>query len=139
MSSLNIRSVAADSNVLLSAVAGRAARRVLAVEELVVVTTEHNISEIVEYLPVFAKRYALPEDLLLQSLALLPVEVHSERSYSSEIPRARTLLADRDPDDIDLAALALKLQIPIWSNDRDYEHFPLGSFTTAQLLKMLAA
>jgi predicted nucleic acid-binding protein len=88
---------------------------------------------------VFAKRYVLPEDLLLQSLALLPIEVHSERRYSSELPAARRLLASRDPDDIALAALALKLQIPIWSNDRDYEHFPLGSFTTAQLLKILNA
>ena len=139
MSSRNIKSVAADSNVLLSAVAGRAARRVLAVEELIVVTTEHNISEVLKYLPVFAKRYALPEDLLLQSLALLPVEVHSERSYSSELSAATKLLANRDRDDIALAALALKLQIPIWSNDRDYEHFPLGSFTTAQLLKILNA
>ena len=65
MSSPSIKSVAADSNVLLSAVAGRAARRVLAIEELIVVTTEHNISEVLKYLPVFGKRYALPEDLLL--------------------------------------------------------------------------
>jgi len=139
VSSPSIKSVAADSNVLLSAVAGRAAQRVLAIEELIVVTTEHNISEVVKYLPVFAKRYVLAEDLLLQSLALLPIEVHSERSYSSELSAAKRLLASRDPDDIALAALALKLQIPIWSNDRDYEHFPLGSFTTAQLLKILNA
>ena len=139
MSSSSIKSVAADSNVLLSAVAGRAARRVLAVEELMVVTTEHNVGEIMKYLPVFAKRYALAEDLLLQSLALLPIEVHAERSYSGELPAARRLLANRDKDDIALAALALALQIPIWSNDRDYEHFPLGCFTTAQLLKILNA
>lgn len=139
MSSPSIRSVAADSNVLLSAVAGRAARRVLALEELVVVTTEHNIREILKYLPLFAKRYALPEDLLLQSLALLPVEVHAERSYSGELPVATRLLGSRDKDDIALAALALKLRIPIWSNDRDYEQFPLGCFTTAQLLKILSA
>ena len=139
MSSPSIRSVAADSNVLLSAVAGRAARRVLAIEELIVVTTEHNISEVLKYLPVFGKRYALPEDLLLQSLALLPVEVHAERSYSGELPAARKLLENRDRDDIALAALALKLRIPIWSNDRDYEHFPLGCFTTAELLKILNA
>jgi predicted nucleic acid-binding protein len=139
VSSPSIKSVAADSNVLLSAVAGRAARRVLAVKELIVVTTEHNISEVARYLPVFAKRYVLPKDLLLQSLALLPIEVHPERSYSSELPAATRLLASRDRDDIALAALALKFQIPIWSNDRDYEHFPLGCYATAQLLKILGA
>ena len=110
-----------------------------AVEELIVVTTEHNVREVVQYLPVFASRYALPEDVLLQALALLPIEIHAEHEYAGELPAARRLLADRDEDDIPLAALALKLQIPIWSNDRDYEGFPFGTFTTAQLLKILNA
>lgn len=139
MSSPSIKSVAADSNVLLSAVAGRAARRVFAVEDLVVVTTEHNVAEVMEYLPFFATRYAVAEEVLLQALALLPIEVHAQHEYFDKLPAARTLMANRDEDDIDLAALALELQIPIWSNDRDYEHFPLGCFTTAKLLKILNA
>ena len=139
MSLPSIKSVAADSNVLLSAIAGRAARRVFAVEELIVVTTEHNLAEVMEYLPMFAKRYALAEDLLLQALALLPIEVFSEHEYAGELLAATKLLATRDKDDIALAALAMKLKIPIWSNDRDYEHFPLGTFTTAELLKILNA
>ena len=139
MTSPSIKSVAADSNVLLSAVAGRAARRVFAVEELIVLTTEHNVDEVMEYLPVFAKRYAVAEDLLLQALVLLPIEVHALHEYSDKLPAAGRLLANRDEDDVALAALALKFQIPIWSNDRDYEHFPLGCFTTAKLLKILNA
>src|SRR5436190_11180111 len=114
VSSPSIKSVAADSNVLLSAIAGRAARRVFAVEELIVVTTEQNIAEVMEYLPVFAKRYGLAEDLLFQMLALLPIEVFSEREYFGELSAASRLLANRDEDDIALAALAMKLQIPIW-------------------------
>jgi predicted nucleic acid-binding protein len=137
VSSPSIKSVAADSNVLLSAVAGRAARRVLAVEDLIVVTTEHNIGEVLEYLPLFAQRYGLAEDLLMQTLAVLPIEVFTERQYARQLSAARALLARRDEDDIPLAALALELQIPIWSNDNDYEHFPLGTFTTAELLKIL--
>src|SRR5690242_14889747 len=66
VSSLNPRSVAADSNVLLSAVAGKAARRVFEHSELIVVTTEQNIAEVHEYIPEFAARYGLPQELLLE-------------------------------------------------------------------------
>jgi predicted nucleic acid-binding protein len=43
----------------------------------------------------------------------------------------------RAPKDIPLAALALKLEIPIWSNDRDFEELPLITYPTARLLKIL--
>ena len=133
----SIRSVAADSNVLLSAVSGRAARRVFAQTELIVVTTELSIAEVREYIPEFATRYELSEDLLLEVLALLPLKVYSHRYYAGEMAKAWQLLANRDKDDVALAALALKLQVPIWSNDRDYEHFPHGMLPTAKLLKIL--
>ena len=137
MSSTNIKSLAADSNVLLSAVAGRAARRVFTKPGLIVVTTEHNIAEVREYLPKFAERYDLPLQVLLEVLELLPITVYAEPEYADEIAAAHELMAHRDPDDVVLAALALYLQIPIWSNDRDYEYYPLGVITTAKLLKML--
>jgi predicted nucleic acid-binding protein len=133
-----IRSVAADSNVLLSAIAGQAARRVFEkAPHLVVVSTLHNKEEIEQYAPEFAERYGLEEELILDVLELLPVEFYSETDYVRHLPEARKLLASRDPDDVALAALALTLEIPIWSNDRDYESFPFGVFTTAQLLKAL--
>ena len=137
MSSTNVKSLAADSNVLLSAVAGRAARRVFTKPELIIVTTEHNIAEVREYLPKFAERYDLPLELLMEVLELLPITVYAEHEYADEITAAHDLLADRDPDDAALAALALHLQIPIWSNDRDYDDFPHGVITTAMLLKIL--
>jgi predicted nucleic acid-binding protein len=137
VSSTNIKSVAADSNVLLSAIAGRAARRVFATTELIVVTTEFNEAEVDEYLPYFAQRYALPEDILSDALALLPVRIYSAREYASHLSAAQRLLSGRDEDDVALAALALKLQIPVWSNDNDYAAFPTGVFTTAKLLKVL--
>lgn len=111
MSSPNIRSVAADSNVLLSAIAGRAARRVFAREELIVVTTKYNIAEVMEYLPVFAKRYGIAEDLVVQALALLPIEVYSRPAYADQLTAARALLSGRDEDDAPLAGLAMTLRI----------------------------
>jgi len=104
---------------------------------LIVVTTEYNIAEVREYLPLFAERYELPLELLEETLELLTVTIYPEVEYAHEIAPARRLLADRDEDDVPLAALALHLGIPIWSNDRDYERFPNGVITTTVLLKML--
>ena len=137
MSSSSIRSVAADSNVLLSAIAGRAARRVFERVELDVVTTEANIDEVREYLPSFAARYGLPEDLLMETLQILPITIYDERQYAEQLPAAHALLGARDEDDVALAALALTLNVPVWSNDRDYEGFPTGVLTTARLLQVL--
>lgn len=91
----------------------------------------------VTYIPEFAARYDIPEVRLLEVLALLPVTVYGEDEFAPGLEKARGLMAARDEDDIALAALALTHQIPIWSNDRDYEGFPTGVFTTAQLLKSL--
>lgn len=132
-------SVAADSNVLLSAVARRAAARIVAkAPELVIVTTEVTIAEIHEHLPEFAQRYGFDVDVLHEAVDLLPVERYSESDYASHLEEARHYLELRDPDDIHLAALALKLRIPIWSNDDDLRELPLPIYTTAELLKVLA-
>ena len=136
MTSPNLKSVAADSNVLLSAIAGKAASRVFE-SDLVIVTTDVNVAEVLEYVPEFAARYGVAEELLLDVFELLPIEIYSKRQYSTHLFAARAFLAGRDPDDLPLAALALKLGIPVWSNDRDFEDFPNGVYTTAKLIKLL--
>jgi len=118
VTSLRIESVAADSNVLLSAVAGRAARRVFQkAPDIVVVTTEATLAEVEEYLPEFADRYGIQPDVLRDVMMLLPVRRYSESDYVSHMREARKRMGNRDPDDVHLAALALKLGVPIWSNN----------------------
>jgi predicted nucleic acid-binding protein len=133
-----LRSVAADSNVLLSAAVGHAARRVFErARKLLVVTTEANLTEVQAYLPSMAEAYALDLTEVQEALAALPVKIYSERQYRGRIPQARRYLQKRDPDDVALAALAFKLEIPIWSNDRDFEGLPFDVYPTAKLLKVL--
>jgi len=137
VTSPNLRSVAADSNVLLSAIAGKAAGRVFSDSKLVVVTTEENVAEVREYLPEFAAKYGLSAEALREVLEVLPIQVLGKRQYSTHLFEARSLLGERDPDDVPLAALALKLDIPIWSNDHDFDDFPTGVYSTAKLIKVL--
>jgi len=76
-------------------------------------------------------------DTMLLAAATLPVSVVERAAYARELAQARRLIERRDPDDIDLLALALHLRIPLWSNDRDFEAAGIERYTTAELLKKL--
>jgi len=137
MTSGNLRKLAADSNVILSAVIGKAALQVFLRPEIELITTQFNVLEVEEYIPRLASKYGLDERSLLLQLKMLPLVVFDEKHYHSHTPHATRLLKERDPDDVHLAALALKEEVPIWSNDRDFGKLSLQVYTTAQLLKAL--
>lgn len=130
--------IAADTNVVLSAAAGRAAGRIFrSARGLETITTEANYAEIEEYLPRLAERYGLEMSDIAANLEALPLDIYPEIRYRSHLAQAAEYLKARDPDDVALAALALKLQIPIWSNDKDFNEVPLIVYPTAKLLKIL--
>ena len=137
MISGNLRKVAADSNVILSAVIGKAALRIFIQPYIEFITTQFNLQEVEEYLPRLAAKYHLDERTLLWQLKMLPIINFSESYYKSRFSDAEKLLKDRDPDDVHLAALALKENVPIWSNDRDFEKLSIPVYTTARFLKIL--
>jgi len=72
---MNIEGSVADANVLLSAVVGKAALRVFTDFSVPVHTSQYNADEVLEYLPVMAKKYDLPDDLVLLQWHLLPMQV----------------------------------------------------------------
>jgi predicted nucleic acid-binding protein len=129
--------IAADANVLLSAATGRAALKIFTQSSLEVVSTSLNIKEVREYIPAMAEKYEMAAELLESQFQLLAVREFGIREYQSSLEKARRKIGKRDPDDVDLLALALELEIPIWSNDGDFEGTGVEWFTTAQLLKRL--
>ncbi|MBI5097947.1 MAG: PIN domain nuclease [Nitrospirae bacterium] len=134
-----LKKLAADANVILSAVAGKAALRVFLEEDIDIVTTQFNIDEVREYLDVIAERYKISEEILESQLKLLPLKIYPRHSYEDLIQKASKKFSGRDEDDIELLALAMKLKVPVWSNDRDFQHAGIEVFTTAKLLKILKA
>lgn len=56
-------------------------------------------------------------------------------AYRHQIVEAVAVM--KDPDDVELAALALHLNVHVWSNDNHFKDFPTGRYTTAELLKKL--
>src|SRR3989338_1007528 len=137
MTSESLKRVAADSNVILSAVIGKAALRVLVQPEIEFITTQFNLCDVAEYLPRLAEKYRLDERTLLWQLKMLPIQAFSEKYYKSHLEKAGSFLKGIDPDDIHLLALALKENIPIWSNDSDFEKLSIPVYTTAKILKAL--
>jgi predicted nucleic acid-binding protein len=123
--------------VILSAVAGKAALRVFQKEGLEFITTRFNIDEVREYLSVIGKKYNIEEKILELQLQMLPLKIYDRQFYEDFIEKASEELRENDIDDIELLALAMKLQIPVWSNDSDFQHLAIDAYPTAVLLKAL--
>lgn len=138
MTSKTSRSVVADANVLLSATLGHAARKVFEKARVFhVVTTDTAAAEVRDYLPRLARRHALDRAELLEVFGQLPIEVVSEEGYRARLKEAQRLMAERDPDDVAVLALALRRRLPIWSNDDDFDDTGVTVYPTAVLLKIL--
>lgn len=130
--------LAADANVLLSALIGGQAARVLrhsAVDGIL--TTEFTLAEVQEYAPQLARKKRLPIDVVLLAAATLPVTTVPRSDYALSLPEARKRIGRRDPDDVELLALALHLGLPVWSNDNDFQDAGIVWYTTASLLAIL--
>ena len=104
----------ADANVILSAVIGGRAALVLRherVEQVFTPTAAHD--EVFEYLGPLAKKRRLRLDTLLLALAALPITVVERADYDHHLPEADRRMRARDPDDADVLALALHLNLAV--------------------------
>jgi predicted nucleic acid-binding protein len=130
--------IAADANVLLSAILGGRARLVLEHPQIeAALTTDHTFSEVEEYAPILAVKKRLSPDRLLLAVAALGVTIVDRGQYAKSMAQAARLISHRDPEDIELLALALHLRIPIWSNDKDFDNLPVPRFSTEGMLRHL--
>ncbi len=137
MISRRLRSVAADSNVLRSAVVGNAALKIFLHTDIEVYTTAFNIEETREYLPLLGNKYALDSNCLLLQLKMLPIHIVKLKEYEHKLLEARTLIGQRDIDDAHLLALALSKGMALWSNGKDFNAISaMDVFPTGKLLKL---
>jgi predicted nucleic acid-binding protein len=128
----------ADANVLLSAVLDGGARAVLEHPQTTeVLTAEATLAEVQEYAAQLAVKKNLSLDIVLMSVATLPVNVVQREVYEKSIAEARRRIGRRDPDDVEILALALHAGIPLWSNDNDFKDVGIEWYTTAELLARL--
>lgn len=135
---MNFDGVVADANVLLSAIVGKAALRVFTEFSVPIHTSQFNADEVLEYLPFMAQKYVLPTNLVLYRWHLLPIQVHQQYEYILHLDTARQALLKRDPDDAHPLALAMELDLPLWTNDKDLLDHGVECLTTAVLINQLS-
>ncbi len=126
-----------DANPILSALLGGKARRLFfeaSIHELAV--PECVVEEVRRYLPHVARKVGAERRFVEYALDLLPLTSYPEASYHQALPEARRRIGKRDPADVDVLALALRLGIPLWSNDRDFQGTGVQLLTTARLLSI---
>lgn len=130
--------VVADANVLLSALIGGRARLVIASPEgPACVATQAVAEEITRHLPRLAAKRHLDQALLFAALQVMPIAWKPAATYDDLREEAERRIAARDPDDWPTVALALKLDLPVWSQDKDLRDAGVEVFTTGDLLDAL--
>ncbi len=90
-----------------------------------------------EYAVSLAQKKGISVELTMLKVATLPVVVIERTDYESTFSEADVRIGRRDKDDVDLLALALQREIPIWTNDKDFEGCGVLTYTTAKLLTLL--
>lgn len=132
----NIEKLAVDANPILSAIIGGKARSVfLNAAHISFYTTLFNFKEVEKYIPVLASKRSLYLDDLYLALSTLSISVCDVEFYRDILKKAESLIGERDPDDIHLLGLALKLSCPIWSNDRDFDDVGIKIYSTLALIR----
>jgi predicted nucleic acid-binding protein len=120
----------------LSAIIGGNARTVfLTAENTTFYTTVFNYKEVEKYIPILALKRDIPAEDLYMAFSMLPLSVCEDDFYRDKITQAKRMIGKRDPDDAHLLALALKLNCPIWSNDKDFEGLGVRVYSTLDLIK----
>lgn len=132
-----IEKLAVDANPILSAIIGGNARAVFLTENTVFYTTAFNFKEVEKYIPMLASKRDIPMEDLYMALSMLPLSVCDTEFYKNRINQAKKIIEKRDPNDVHLLALALKLDYPIWSNDTDFRGLGIKVYSTLELVRGL--
>jgi predicted nucleic acid-binding protein len=93
--------------------------------------------EIARHIPRLATKRRLDPALLFAALQAIPVDWMPEADYDERRDEAQRRIAARDPDDWPTVALALKLDLPVWSQDKDFTTAGIEVLTTGELLDAL--
>ena len=126
-----------DANPILSALLGGKAKKLFfdaGISEFAV--AESALDEVHYYISRVAQKLEVNQAVVRFTLDLLPLTVYGPKSYRRSIKKAKLQIAHRDPQDIQILALALELGRPLWTNDKDFEDTTIQIFTTAELLSI---
>ena len=131
------RGLILDANILLRAVFGQQVRHLLEKyeDEVRFYTPDVCFRDAERYVPIVSKDRALDVDLgrsvLLEIGRLVEqVDLSLYEEYEKE---ARERIELRDPDDWPVVAVALLLDLPVWTEDQDFFGSGIPTWTTNRI------
>lgn len=128
------RGLVLDANILLRGVFGRQVRHILETyeDESRFYTPEVCFQEAQKYIPVISKDRKIEEALGLSVLDQIGrlVEPVDRSLYEEYEDSARRRIERRDADDWPVIAVALLLNLPIWTEDQDFFGSGIATWTT---------
>lgn len=133
-------SLVVDANAILSALIGGQSKRLFkSTGGVELHTTAWTIAEVTKYIPKFAAKTGADEETFHRGLQAFPLQIHELDEYQDEMAEAAQRIGD--PKDVELLALARKLGLPVWSNDKHFTADQAGVpvYRTAELLALLDA
>jgi predicted nucleic acid-binding protein len=110
-----------DANPIIAALLGGTSRSIFFERRFRFFTSEYTMNEVHKYIPYIAKKSGIENKFIVYALSLLPIQPYPKEFYKDTIVKAEKLIGEIDKKDVDILALVLKLQAPLWTEDRDFE------------------
>ena len=123
-----------DANILIRAVLGKRVRGIIETYAAHVrfFTPDVCVTSAEAYLPDLARRRGWPVEDALRLLVRVCdwIEIVESTLYADFEETAKERMAGRDEDDWPVAAVALALNSPLWTEDRDFFGTGIATWTT---------
>lgn len=129
-----VKGLVLDANILVRAVFGRGVLRILEKHEdrARFYAPDVNFNDAYRYVPMICKQRGLDEksriELLQQLTGIIEQVDHVHYGHLEHVARER--IESTDPDDCPTVAVSLLLNLPVWSEDRDFFGTGIPVWTT---------
>ncbi|MFZ2499684.1 PIN domain-containing protein [Methanosarcina sp.] len=131
---MSSRILVLDANILIRAVLGNKVRDLLIInrETIDFFTADVCWADAEKYLPILFEKRKLPSNSALTLLSKLKniIQIADEAIYKEYSKEAQKRMKNRDIEDWPIAASALALDCPIWTEDKDFFGAGFSTWTT---------
>ena len=134
-----IKSLVVDSNVIMAAfIRDNISRRIILDYEINLIAPDFILFEIESKRSLILSKSGLNQDsfdLLLSSLSA-KIKIIPKKDYEPYLNIAKSLIGERDINDVSYLALAIAKDYPIWTNDKDlHVQKSVKIYTTKQVIE----
>ncbi len=113
--------IVVDANPIVSALIGGVSREVFFKRTFRFATSEFTIEEVRKFIPYISDKSGVEISEIERALSLLPLKIYKRKDYINKVREAEKLIKHLDEKDVDVLALSMKLNVPLWTHDRHFK------------------